>query len=106
MCDVRAKILSKRACDVRACGSVSSVRRANVILRLFEQKRPIFTRFGAIKTIFERAWVVQVCGTFLDVRICTSLHTFAYFYALFVSFLGLFKVFSLFIHIFFLISCY
>ena len=44
VCDVRAKRLSKRACDVRACGRNLCVRRAIAISHVFRtflgKKRP------------------------------------------------------------------
>ena len=48
VCDVRAKRLSKCACDVRACGHFSCVRRAIAILHVFRT----FWTFLAGKTTF------------------------------------------------------
>ena len=38
VCDVRAKRLSKRVCDVRACGCFTGVRRAIANSHVFSQK--------------------------------------------------------------------
>ena len=46
VCDVRAKRLSKCACDVRACGHFSCVQRAIAISHVFWVKRPILDFFG------------------------------------------------------------
>ena len=48
VCDVRAKRLSKRACNVHACGPLSGVQSAIAILHVFRLKRPEFL----IRTLF------------------------------------------------------
>ena len=45
MCDVRAKMVSKCACDVRACGRFMGVRRAITNSHVFGSNRPYFARF-------------------------------------------------------------
>jgi hypothetical protein len=45
VCNVRAKMVSKRACDVRACGHFLSVRRVIANLHFFCQGRPQFQTF-------------------------------------------------------------
>ena len=50
MCDVRAKMVSKCACDVRACGRFMGVRRAIANSHVFGSNRPYFARFFSKKT--------------------------------------------------------
>ena len=55
VCDVRAKRLSKCACDVRACGHFSCVRRAIAIshvFRTFWDKRGLILDFFGSKDYF------------------------------------------------------
>ena len=71
VCDVRAKRLSKCACDVRACGHFSCVRRAIAISHVFRtflgKKRPnlgllrLLSIFFHGPTFFDFAWNGNRC---------------------------------------------